>query len=289
MLDGSILICTLIGTISFASLIGENTLRRRGILSSTWRILLGVGISVGVGLAGYWLWDQALVRLFFPSSLAADATDASLVSFRYRIGIFVTAGLATGLGPLVVRKGKGWFNHLAGGLASAMLAGSAWHILNFQTLGSDLYSAGAAMGAVWGFMFGLLAWPIPDDLYAGWVRVLSAHRFGRRIPIDSLDGGPVERFVGHFPRGLDMFLPAQEQVMELHVSVAVDERRRYKVRGLSVRPTKVMRFLERLSIHYNPTRPAPLETRLASGDRIRMGEGPHAAEVEFIMLPREEQ
>ena len=61
--------------------------------------------------------------------------------------------------------------------------------------------------------------------------------------------------------------------MELHVSVAVDERRRYKVRGLSVRPTRVIRFLERLRIHYNPSRPAPLETTLASGDRIGMGDG----------------
>ena len=36
-------------------------------------------------------------------------------------------------------------------------------------------------------------------------------------------------------------------------------------------------------------RPAPLETRLASGDRIELGAGEDQAEVEFIMLPREER
>jgi hypothetical protein len=289
VLDGSILITTLTGTIAFASLLGENTLRRRALLSSAWRILLGVGIAVGLGMVGYWLWDGIAVRLFFSGKLAPDATDTSLVSLRYRIGIFLAAGLASGAGPLVVRKGKGWFNHLAGGLASGLAGGIAWHIFNFDYLGSDLYLAGAAMGITWGFMYGLLVWAIPDELYAGWIRVLSSNRFARRIPIDALDGGPTERFVGHFPRGLDLFLPVQDQVMELHISVAVDERRRYKARGLSVMPTRVMRFLERLDLHYNRARPAPLETRLASGDRIRLGEGPDAAELEFIMLPKEER
>lgn len=289
VLDGSILISTLTGSIAFASLLGENTLRRRPMLSSAWRILLGASLSVVIGMVGYWLWDQAAVRLLFRGDLALDATDTSLVSFRYRIGIFISAGVASAAGPLIVRKGAGWFNHLAGGAASGMMGGAAWHLFNFQGLGSDLFVAGAALGAVWGFMVGLLVWPIPDELYAGWIRVLSSNRFGRRIPIDSLDGGPTERFIGHFPRGLDLFLPVQDQVMELHVSIAVDGRQRYKVRGLSVRATRVMRFLERLDIQYEVSRPAPLETRLSSGDRIRMGKGANAAEIEFIMLPREER
>jgi len=289
VLDGSILITTLVGTISFASLVGENMLRRRSFLSSAWRILLGVSISLGLGMVGYWLWDQVANRVLFPTSLELDATDTSLVSLRYRIGIFLLAGLATGVGPLIIRKGRGWFNHLAGGMASGLAGGAAWHILNTIGRGSDLFMAGAAMGIIWGFLFGLLAWAIPDELYAGWIRVLSWNRFSRRIPVDALDGGPKERFIGHFPRGLDLFLPSQDRVMELHVSVAVDDKQRYKARGLSLVSTRVLRFLERIDLSYDARRPAPLETRLSSGDRIRMGEGPGAAEVEFIMLPREER
>jgi len=52
----------------------------------------------------------------------------------------------------------------------------------------------------------------------------------------------------------------------------------------------VKRFLEKVDLRYDPRRPAPLETRLASGDRIRISTGQDAfAELEFIMLPKEEK
>ncbi|MDP6933151.1 MAG: hypothetical protein QGG40_09555, partial [Myxococcota bacterium] len=126
-------------------------------------------------------------------------------------------------------------------------------------------------------------------LYAGWLRLLSQTRFAHRIPVDAPEGGPKERFVGHFPRGLDLFMPAQEGVLEMHLSVAVDQEQRYSARGLTLAPTVVQRFLEKVDIRYDPRRPAPLQTRLRSGDRIVLGEGPNQGIVEFVMLPREEQ
>jgi hypothetical protein len=124
-------------------------------------------------------------------------------------------------------------------------------------------------------------------LYAGWLRVMSWNRYSRRIPVDALDGAPTERFVGHFTRGLDLFLPVEDAVMEMHLSVAVDEKQRYSARGLSLQPTRVQRFLERINLQYDPRRPAPLQTRLSSGDRIELGDS--GTELEFVMLPKEEQ
>jgi len=288
-LDGAILISTIASSVTLASMVGEQMLRRRRLLQSIWRILLGVSISLALSMGGYWLWNSGFNLVFFPEALSADAADVSLVSLRYRIGGFALAGIAGGVGPLVVRKGKGWFNHIAGGLAAGLAGSAAWHLFNFQGQGSDLFFAGAAMGGAWGFMYGLLTWAIPDELYAGWVRVLSHGRFGLRIPVDGPNGAPKERFIGHFPRGLDLFMPIEEQVMELHLSVAVDDQQRYKARGLSLHPTRVLRLLERINLSYDPRRPAPLETRLSSGDRIRLGDADGCAEIEFVMLPREER
>ena len=90
-------------------------------------------------------------------------------------------------------------------------------------------------------------------------------------------------------RCLDVWLNAEGQVMELHLSVAVDGEQHYKARGLTLQPTVVRRFLERIDLRYDPRRPAPLETRLSSGDRVVLGQGDQATTLEFIMLPREER
>jgi hypothetical protein len=151
--------------------------------------------------------------------------------------------------------------------------------------GYHLYWAGAASSLFFGFIFGFCTWAIPDSLYAGWLRVLSHNRFGHRVPIDAKQGGAKERFVGHYPNGLDLFLPYEDGVMELHVSVFVDSNQNYFIRGLSQQNTGVKRFLERFQLDYNELQPAPYETKVSSGDRIRIGDG---TEIEFIMLPREE-
>jgi hypothetical protein len=288
--DGPILMCVVSGAVACASVLGECNLRRLPMLSRLWRVALATGLSVAFTGIWYTLWHSVGHALLFTAPDAAgDAADASLVSLRFRLGAFAMGGLSCGIGPLIVRKGAHLVPHLVGGIASGLAGGLAWHLFNF-TVDTDLYVAGAMLGATWGFTYGLLAWPIPDALYAGWLRVLSANRFGRRIPIDSQDGSPKERFVGHFPRGLDLFQPMEDGVMELHLSVAVDSKQRYKARGLSLAPTVVRRLLERVDLRYDPRRPAPLETRLSSGDRIRMStQGGGFSEVEFVMLPREEQ
>ena len=88
---------------------------------------------------------------------------------------------------------------------------------------------------------------------------------------------------------VEALTPETEQgVAELHLSVVVDERYRYAVRGLSVQPTLVRRFLERIDLRYDPMRPAPLETQLSMEDRVVLGEA-GASELEFILLPKEER
>ena len=285
-MDGSVLLSALSGTIAFGSISGEAALRRRSLLSSTWRVVLGTGLSVLLAMLAYWLWSEVFNRVIFSGD---DSLNSSLVSLRYRFGAFALAGLASGIGPLVLRKGVGWFNHVAGGVAAGLSGAAVWHLLNYQGHGSDLFWAGAALGVVWGFMHGLLCWGIPNELYAGWLRVMSWNRYSRRIPVDAGTGVPSERFVGHFTRGLDLFLPVEDGVMEMHLSVVVDEDQQYSARGLSLQPTRVKRFLEKINLRYDARRAAPLATKLNSGDRIELGEGEHLAELEFLMLPREER
>ena len=158
----------------------------------------------------------------------------------------------------------------------------------YTEIQGDLY-LGSALGAFfWGVMFGLFVWPIPRSLYAGWIRVLSAERYGMRVPIDRPDGASSERFIGHFPRGLDLYLPGECGVAELHTSFVVDAEQNYSVRGLSQQPTRVKRFLESIDLSYAPSRPAPLETALAMEDRVYMGNGEQESVVEFLLLPKEE-
>jgi hypothetical protein len=287
--DGPLLMCAISGSVAAASVWAECNLRRLPLLQRFSRVGLCLGLTVLYTLLWYHLWHWVVPALLFSSEIRqTDADDASLVSFTYRVGAFAMGGLACGLGPLVPRKGVGFWSHITGGIAAALMGGLAWHILNSKNLFSDLYAAGAAMGLVWGFCYGLFTWAIPDELYAGWVRVTSANRYARRIPIDALDGSAKERFIGHFPRGLDLFLPAEDGVQEMHISVAVTKGQVYKVRGLSLAPTIVQRFLERIDLRYDPRRSAPLETELSSGDRVVIGDGKQKAEIEFLMLPREE-
>ena len=286
-LDGPILLCAITGAVSMAAVLGEANLRRFPLRSRAWRVAMAGGITVGLTFLSSLLWGELLQPFLFSfGEHAANAADESLVSLSYRVGLFFFAGLSTGLGPIAVRKGQGWVEHIAAGIVAGLAGALVWHGLG-QALRS-LYVASAGLGLTWGFVFGLVAWGIPDELYAGWIRVCSPNRQSVRIPVDAPDGGPRERFVGHFPRGLDLFLPPEDGVQELHIAVAVDAKQRYAVRGLSLYPTIVKRFLEKVDLRYDARLPAPLETRLRSGDRVRFGNGEVEAEIEFLMLPREE-
>lgn len=287
-MDGPIYLCTISAAVAGTSVLGESTLRRQALGWRLSRTLLAAGVGGGFTLLWSWLFTWKTAEWVFGEDVAIDVGDPSLVTLRYRVGAFVLMGVCTSIGPVIVRRGAGLFTHLIAGAAAGVTSAAVWHYCNFEYF-HDLYLAGGLAAMSFGGTFGLLAWGIPDELYAGWLRVLSPNRFGLRIPVDALDRTPKERFLGHFPRGLDMWLPVEDGVLELHASVAVDDKQRYKGRGLTLHPVRVKRLLERIDIRYDPRRPAPLETRLKSGDRLELGEGEQSTQLEFLMLPREER
>lgn len=285
--DGPLLLGTMAGAIAGASVLGEGNLRRVELKRRLALPVAAAAASAALAVLGDIVW-RAVAAGIFARDFATDVADDSLVSLTFRFGSFGAAGLATAVGPLAVRRLHDPVSHLAGGVGGALAGAATWHLLGLTGLGQGMYLSAAALGLVWGGVFGLLSWGIPDALYAGWVRVLSGSRAGVRIPVDAPDGLPKERFIGHYPRGLDVFVPVHEGASELHVSVAVDGKQSYTARGLTLLPVQVRRFLEKVDLRYDPRRPAPLETGLSSGDRIVVGEGAQRAELEFLMLPREE-
>jgi len=181
-----------------------------------------------------------------------------------------------------------YFNHAFGGLASGLLAAVVWHLLNYHLLG-DFYLASAMGFMTMGFMFGTLVWAIPPDLYSGWFRVLSHHRYGQRLPILGPNAEFSERFIGHFPRGLDLFVESEHGVAEIHASFVGDRSGKYAVRGLTQSPTTLKRFLERMDLTYEANSPVPLEADLKMEDILIMGGAGPKTEVEFLLLPKEEE
>jgi hypothetical protein len=314
-LDGFLYVGTLLAVVTSGSMLAEGSLRRRPI---RWRIFYAV-LAVAIALLLLminWGMMRLCMPLFTPDTIDELLADRSLVTLRFRIGIWLAAGFAAGTGAFLSRWLHGgitrrwswggrddvgptppqsWpefflalFAHCGGGLAAGAFAATSWHLLGYYSgLQGDLYRASALAAAVFGGIYGLLVWPIPEDLYVGWVRVLSYERYGLRIPVPHVDGKPAERFVGHFPRGLDLYLPAERGVAELHTSF-VSSGDKYTVRGLSIEPTIVRRTLERIDLRYDPRRPAPLETTLKMEDRVLLGPKGET-EIEFLMLPKEEQ
>lgn len=320
--DGALFLGLLSAVVAGASLLAEGSLRRTAL---HWRALLTAGAALLALLNTifcFFLWTDwvgpPLARLIadllfrvappgdvssgdYLQEVALNLGDPSLVSLSYRLPLFIGAGIGTGIATSIFRRLAGVLSHIGAGVAAGISGACVWYVLGYTNFGlgfDDLYLASAFGAMAYGGVFGLFAWSIPDSLYAGWLRVVTETRFGRRIPIDGPDGAPRERFVGHYPRGLDLFLPVQAAktertsgVMELHVSVMVDGEQRYRARGLTIQPTRVVRLLERINLRYDPRLPAPKETELQSGDRIHLGpvdERGQQTVVEFLMLPREE-
>lgn len=274
-------------TIAFMSVLVEHSLRRTVLyLRVGFALVAGIVALLWTAITYGMLWF--LIGLFASDAMAAIVTDPALASHRHHLWMWLAAGLGSGLGPLIVRRGRGWFSHLAGGFVAAGAGAALWQYLGYHIF-QDLYLASCLSVLLWGFLHGLLCWGVPDELYAGWVRVLTPYRYGYRIPVDRVDGNPSERFIGHFPRGLDLFLPVEQGVAELHASFVRTAAASYTVRGLSQQPTLVKRPLERVDIRYDPSRPAPLETELRSEDVVVMSDGKNEALVEFVMLPKEER
>ncbi len=285
--DGAIFLGALAGAAGGGSLYAEGSLRRSPMWKRAGLTALGTALSVLFALGWFWAW----AGLVGPALMGDDGADATLVSLRHRLLAWVAAGFGAGLGSMIPRRFRGALSHLSGGLVAGVVGGLTWYVVGYSAypFAKDLFWAGAVGAVAFGGAFGLFTWGVPDDLYAGWLRVLSVTRHGRRIPIDGADGKSRERFVGHFPRGLDLFLPADQGVMELHTSVLRTNDGEYRARGLSLQPTLVRRFLERVDLSYDRRRPAPLDTRLASGDRLLLGPKDRQIVVEFLMLPKEER
>lgn len=286
-IEGAVYLASMAMVIAFSSILAEGSLRRRRLL-----FRIPVAMLASLSACSITLGSFAVFSLGTPL-LVAEPMDAlvaepSLVTLRYRLPMWAAAGFASGVGPWLMRLGHGFFAHIFGGIASGMIGAAVWHGLAYHGP-QDLYLASALGPLAWGMSHGLLVWGIPAELYAGWVRVLSGRRAGLRIPIDGRDGGFRERFVGHYPRGLDLYLPVRDGVTELHLSFVVDGDRNYAVRGLSQAPTVVRRLLERIDIRYDARRPAPLETELQAQDRVLLSTDHGQTEIEFVLLPKEER
>jgi len=306
--EGVILLTAGAAVLAGASLVAETTLRRQAILE---RILLPIGAAIVAAILaalGYAFAHILHIYLLVFKAEAEIVMDPTLTSLRYRLLEWTFAGWAAGAGAYTIRvlyrkfidgwgfgaSLKGWWDHLGGSLAAGMIGAAVWHNVGYSGWGLFGFSPnlywGMAFGMMaWGAMFGLLVWGVPPELYAGWIRVITAPRGAHRIPIDSAEGKASERFLGSFSRGMDLHMPAEKGVAELHVSFVTDGKQNYSVRGLSQYPLLVKRPLERVDLRYDPRRPAPLETDLQPEDRIILGTGAQSTTVEFLLLPKEER
>ena len=273
-----------------ANIIGEAGLRRWGIKEIAKKLFILFGACFLSSMLFFWIW-HFLLGLF----TAADEVQ-HVMALKYRLGDFICAGLATSISVLVTQKWRDWkhaVNHILAGIFAGLGAAALRMIPYFMTqlspeqFSNDLYLAGAISFASFGFLFGIAARGIPEELYAGWIRVLTGARFSQRIPIDAIDQKNKERFLGHYPNGLDLFLPANEGVLELHASIVhSSSTNQYILRGLSLQHTKMKRMFEWARVDYDPKSPVPREVELKNEDRIELGE---QAEIEFLILPREER
>jgi len=286
--EGTLFLASTAAVVAGSSLLVEHALRR----SVWWKRLLlplaAAALSFLIALMAVGVTTFIMRYVVTGSDVRPIVSDPSLVSLRYRLLTWIMCGIASGMGPLLVRKFKGLFVHGFGGMTAGGLAAAVWHWLGYQIL-DDMYLSSGLACLTWGVVHGLFVWAVPSELYAGWIRVLSADRYAWRVPVDRIEGGPSERFVGHFPRGLDLHLKVEDGVAELHTSFVVDNDHHYAIRGLSQQPTMVKRLMESVDLRYDPRRPAPLETSLQMEDRIVMGAGKTTTEVEFLLLPKEER
>ncbi|MFK7930204.1 MAG: hypothetical protein AB8H79_18595 [Myxococcota bacterium] len=317
--EGPILFGVMAAAIAWVHIAAEGGLRRRALV---WKVLLPFVAAVSAMLLTVLL----VLLLEFLTPMIAGLRGPSgavfqsphTVTLRHRIAEWVISGLVVGNVTMLVRgvwsftgslarfipdriktfvelpenPAKLTFgiavHHVLGGVAAALVGAGVWHLCA-AVIFKDMYLASALGFGAWGFSFGLLAWGVPENLYAGWIRVLSNHRFGHRIPIDTPEGGPVERVMGHYPRGLDLWVGAENGVAELHASFVVDAAGGYAVRGLSQQPIGVKRALEAVDLAYDPASPVPLETDLRMEDRVIIGPPGNHTLVEFILLPKEER
>jgi len=256
---------------------------RRPFMKRTVSSAVAAGIALLVSVSGIAI-IRVITGMVVSDGMRPLVEGGSLVTLRYTVMIWVWAGFATALGPLIVRKGASWRVQIAAGLVAAFIAGAVWHTCT-RLLFLDLYYASVAGPLVWALFYNSLAWPFPDQIYAGWIRVLSGPRAGHRIPIGE-GSQTIERIIGHYPRGLDLHLGANDGVAELHASVLRRADGSFAVRGLSQSPLLLKRMLERIDLRYDVRRPAPLESDLQMEDCLVLEHNKGSTALEFLLLPR---
>lgn len=240
--------------------------------------------------------------------------DESMASLRSRISMWAATGMSAAYGAYFARRLRiridelqvaweqdwmahpwpvhetpwgDYFLHLGAGLAGGLAAACVWHLAGVNWF-YDYYLGFGLASFTLGALVGGLPRGIPDQLFAGWVRVLSRRRFGMRVPIDDPSPAVTERFVGHYPLGLDLHLPMEDGVAEVHCSFRREADGTYAVRGLSMVPTRVRRPGARAELTFPRNHPAPFAMPLEPEDLVVLGEGDQPTILEFVMIPREE-
>ncbi len=284
--DGFMTNVLLGSAVVFANVWGEGALRRWTMRRRSWKVVLAIGVTVGGVFLTTWMW-AGLSALLLQDIGSLD----HVVALKYRWGNFVGTGIAVAAGLMSVERWKNKpkafvLSYLLGGVFAGLTAGAVWSIASYYWV-QNFYWAGSLLFVGFGFSFGLATRSVPDDLYVGWIRVLSGGRFGHRIPIDAKDNRPKERFVGAYPNGLDLFFPVEDSVQPLHASIVHEPNQNvYTLRGLTQHHLKMARMLEWARLNYDPQSPVPMEVDLSNEDRIELGE---QIQVEFLILPREER
>ncbi len=240
----------------------------------------------------------------------ALAPSASVLALRVHVGPFLAAGLGASFGTLAPRFARRlveWAQvrwdtrffpsppapdagivsslalHTMAGVAAGAVGALAWYQVGIA-LGDRFLAMGIA-GWLVVVVSALLTTGVPLRAFQGWLRVRVGTRAGWRVPLDAMSVVRSERFVGSFPVGMDVHLPASEGVAPVHASVRAAPDGTFAVRGLSREPVRLQRFLEWVDLAVDPTLPAPLETPLVDGDRVRLGD---RVEIELVVVPRED-
>ena len=299
--EGAVLLCTLSAGAVAGTLVLEGAW-----IAAPWRrrwAALGIGAWVAMSVTFLvvlgWAW-VAWVGDWFP---------ASSLALRARLVPWLGAGLGAGLGVAAVRAGRHalhdlqlrwelWIfdpplpatetrgeivrEALVSGLLAGALGAVGWYAVGIWA--NDLHLAGAFGAALLGAGVGGLTYGLPETAWRPWVLVRVGARPGWRVPLDPFDTALQERFVGSFPSGMDVHLPAVDGVDALHVSVLARPGHAYAVRGLSQRPVLLRRFMERVDLGWDPELPAPFEAPLRHEDVLEIGD---VVDVELLVLPRD--
>ncbi|HMV65967.1 MAG TPA: hypothetical protein PKA64_03875 [Myxococcota bacterium] len=298
--EGAFLIAMIASSATWAQVMMEGRFERDPL----WRRV------IGAGWAAFWTaFGTIVMSMAYHAFAAWLGRPTATMALRWRMWPWMFAGVSA-MGALMGNRLGRWafnliqrrfkfqiiappppsrepraltaFVHLLAGPATGGLAAVTWYALGpwFK----EQYHPMMVAAWVFGFSSATFGWAIPEHLFRGWVVVRYGARPGWRVPVDPHTPELAERFIGSFPVGLDLHLPASDEVDLLHLSVLATDDGEWAARGLSQRTVRVIRPLERIDLAFDPSLPAPLETPLRHEDRVRLG---RRTELEFVVLPTE--